>query len=375
VTNSAGARQSATATVTLTSGYFTPSGALNSPRVYHTATLLKNGSVLVIGGLNGASGQALATAELFNPANGAWTSTGSMTTARYGHAATLLPDGKVLVLGGASLTTAEIYDPDTGMFGATGNMNTPRDWPIAVTLASGEVLVVEGDFRAGPPEPPAASEIFDQTTGTFSLTGSISTRRSGGDAVRLQGGGVLIPSGLAVYDIGNSYYGDSELYTPSVGTFSPTGAMITPRDMYSAVLLSNGSVLVAGGRRNISHDVDVSLASAEIFDPNTQTYVATGNLSAARALLTATTLPSGDVLIAGGGQDGGTGYPILPGNLILPSSSAELYDPITKTFGATGAMSTNRYAHTATLLEDGTVLIAGGFTAGNLVTSSTEIYH
>jgi len=376
VTNATGATQSATATVTLTSGYFTPSGALGSPRVYHTATLLKNGTVLVVGGLNGASGQALDTAELFSPANGTWTYTGSMTTARYGHAATLLLDGKVLVSGGASpsLTTAEIYDPDTGMFTTTGNMNTPRDWPVAVTLASGEVLVVEGDFKTGPPDPPPASEIFAETTGTFSPTGSMAMRRSGGDAVSLKGGGVLIPSGLTAYDIGNSYYGDSELYAPSVGTFAPTGAMITPRDVYGAVLLSNGSVLVAGGRRNISHDVDVSLASAEIFDPHTQTYVATGNLLAARALLTATTLPTGEVLIAGGGQEGGAGYPIL-GDLILPVTSAERYDPIAKTFGATGAMSTNRYAHTATLLQDGTVLIVGGFTAGGLVTSSTEIYH
>ena len=102
-------------------------GALSTARDYHTATLLPNGKVLVVGGYNGSY---LSSAELYDPVTGTWTATGALSTARRSHAATLLPNGKVLVAGGWNgsipLSSAELYDPATGVWTATGALNTAR---------------------------------------------------------------------------------------------------------------------------------------------------------------------------------------------------------------------------------------------------------
>ena len=101
-------------------------GSLNTARGHHTATLLTDGKVLVAGGKNSA-GNALATAELYDPASETWTFTGSLNLARSGHAAILLANGKVLVVGGSGAeTSAELYDPTSGTWTPTGNLNASK---------------------------------------------------------------------------------------------------------------------------------------------------------------------------------------------------------------------------------------------------------
>ena len=98
------------------SGTWASTGALNTPRTAHTATLLANGQVLVAGGED-SGGTLIASAELYNPATGKWTVTGSLATPRYDHTATLLANGEVLIAGGVNGTytaTAELYNPSTG---------------------------------------------------------------------------------------------------------------------------------------------------------------------------------------------------------------------------------------------------------------------
>ena len=141
------------------------------------------------------------------------------------------------------------------------------------------------------------------------------------------------------------------------GTWAATGSLITPRSRHTATLLPNGKVLVAGG------DNYGPPASAELYDPATGTWTATGSLATARSYHTATLLPNGKVLVAGGY---GGNYP--PGAL----ASAELYDPATETWTATGSLTNGRYYHTATLLPNGKVLVAGGSDAENL--ASAELY-
>jgi len=124
--------------------------------------------------------------------------------------------------------------------------------------------------------------------------------------------------------------------------FEETGSLATARYFHTATLLPNGKVLVAGGAIGYT-----PLASAELYDPATGTWTATESLHTARFFHTATLLPNGKVLVAGGA---GNGY----------LASAELYDPATETWTATGSLHTARDLHTATLLPNGKVLVAGG---------------
>ena len=132
------------------------------------------------------------------------------------------------------------------------------------------------------------------------------------------------------------------------GTFTTTGSMTTVREAPTATLLPSGKVLIAGGT-----DGHFTIGSAELYDPRTGTFTATGSMTTPRAGHTATLLANGRVLITGGVQTLVDG----PGSTL---SSAEIYDPATETFAPTGNMSVGRGFHTATLLANGKVLIAGG---------------
>jgi hypothetical protein len=148
----------------------------------------------------------------------------------------------------------------------------------------------------------------------------------------------------------------AQLYDPVSGTFSVTGAMADP-DHSTATLLMNGKVLFAGGV-----SVGRSL-TAELYDPAAGTFAFTGNMASRRVWQTATLLPDGTALIAGGETDSCTGnFCGFAGSV----ASAELYDPLSGTFRPTGSMTVPRGVHTATLLDDGRVLIAGGVYYGGI---------
>lgn len=226
-------------------GSFKATGRMTTGRGRHTATLLLNGKVLIIGGASdGVYGTGFsASAELYDPTAGVFNSTGSMAAARFGHTATLLKNGKVLVVGGtgsyssSSFSTAEIYDPATGQFSLTGSTVTPRYGHSATLLADGKVLItggtglVNGQFGV-------SSELYDPATGSFSATGQMGVMRAEHTATLLPNGMVLVAGGGSA---------TAELYDPSTKLFSPTGGMETERTGHSATLLSNGKVLVAGG--------------------------------------------------------------------------------------------------------------------------------
>ena len=256
-----------------------------------------------------------------------WTATGSLAKGRYDHTATLLPSGKVLVAGGYArprpyeLASAELYDPASGTWTATGSLAHARTLHTATLLQNGMVLVAGGygkqkNFRS--------AELYDPTSGSWFATGRLGTSRARHTATLLPDGKVLVVGGnLSIRPF--SYLASAELYDPASGTWTATGSLATGREYHTATLLPNGMVLVAGGFNGSE------LASAELYDPASGTWTATESLPTVRRIHTAALLPNGKVLVAGGYALGGA------------LASAELYDPASGTWTATGSLDTARY--------------------------------
>ena len=383
---------------------FVGTGALNTNRQNHTATVLPNGKVLVAGGED-SNGNPLASAELYDPASGTWTTTGSLNKARYkhtatllpngkvlvagggmgsgmggqrravrsgqpdldhdrlaalrryGHTATLLPNGKVLVAGGAGSggspqRNAALYDPATGKWTTTGSLNRARHRHTATLLPNGKVLVTgTADDNSWPP----LSELYDPAGGTWAVTGSPDTLRYAHTATLLPNGKVLVAGG----DDGANYLASAELYDPASGVWAATGSLHTAREWHTATLLPNGKVLVAGGTDASSG----ALASGELYDPASGAWTTTGPLNTPRDCHTATLLPSGKVLVAGGENSNGNAL-----------AGAELCDPASGAWTNTGLLNTAHYMHTATLLPNGQVLVAGGWIGSSGVLASAGLY-
>ena len=362
---------SATTTTAQTPGTWTATGSMSVARqAYFTATLLTNGKVLVAGGSDGAA--ALSSAELYDSSTGTWTPTASMSTARVGHTATLLPDGKVLVAGGQSTTvhsTAELYDPVTGLWTLTGSMNVPRSFHVGTLITggplSGMVIIAAGSSEGGGGSNNLVSaELYDPSTRLWAYTGNMTVERyfELHSQTALPDGSVLIMGGTDCCPY--HWLNEAELYVSVSQTWTPTSSKTTPAKGRS-VLLPDGKVLVAGGVRG-TQPTAVNVASAELFDSSTGTWTATASMSTDRNGHTLTALPSGQVLVAGG-TSGGWG-------VCNDLTSAELYDSGADTWFLTGNMSAARSLFTATLLPNGQVLAAGGADCEGNILSSAELY-
>jgi Galactose oxidase, central domain/Kelch motif len=237
---------------------------------------------------------------------------------------------------------------------ATGDMIKARFHQTATLLPDGKVLVAGGgDNRDGSTFPVASAELYDPGTGSWTATGNMATVREGHTATLLPDGKVLVAGGTGK-SIGNSSpsLASAELYDPSSGSWAATGNMNGARTDQTATLLPDGKVLVAGGSGNGNSNNDRSLASAELYDPSSGSWTATGNMAAGRTAQTATLLHDGKVLVAGGNNDS-------------QLTSAELYDPGSGSWTASGNMAGymgnqgNAASQTATLLPDGKVLVVG----------------
>ena len=319
-------------------GSWSYTGSLNEPRYNHTATLLADGKVLVVGG----SAAAGAIAELYDPDTGKWNATGGLNVPRASHTATLLADGKVLVAGGArGLNSAELYDPVTGTWSITGSLNVSRGGATATLLGNGKVLVAAGIEVTGFDDYITldTAELYDPESGTWSFTGNLNLFDENYSTTLLQNGKVLVLGGA----------GSAGLYDPDLGTWSTIDSLSTNgRYHHTATLLPDGRVFIVGGAK-----VGGSLNTAQFYDPDTETLSSTGHLNRARFDHTATLLPDGKVIVAGGSSHNASGFePYL--------AKSELYDPETGTWSFTSKLKTPRNRHTATLLADGKVLLVGG---------------
>ena len=360
-----------TALVTVTSSGFVPTGSMHAARTGHTATLLKDGKVLIVGGGD-------ATAELFDPASGTFSLTGPPLEGRLHATATLLSDGRVLIAGGLGLTagldghllllsTAEIFDPETGTFSSTGTMVQARQQHTATLLADSRVLIA-GGYR-GNICFTASAELFDPVTRTFSSTGSMRSERVGHTASLLASGEVLVAGGSngCAPDSSDDPPWDplfAEMYEPNTGGFQEAGNMSTTRIHHVAVHLPTGKVLVLGGIPQVQNlqEQPPNPSYAELYDPVAHVFSPITGLTISQTGYTGTLMPSGMILIVGGGDASGT------------TAEVRLLDPASGVLTLTGALDTARGGHTATLLQDGRVLVTGGTDASGNALATAELY-
>ena len=177
----------------------------------------------------------------------------------------------------------------------------------------------------------------------------------------------LVTGGL---DVSRTVLASTDLYDPTAGTFSATGSMTTARYEHTTTLLPSGMVLIAGGH---PRGFGTVISAADLYDPAAETFSATGSMTAARYEHTATLLPNGMVLIAGGSSFD-IGAPPSEHAEKFALSAAELFDPSVGTFTSTGSMAVARLWHTAALLSNGRVLIAGGVDDNGGILASAELY-
>lgn len=355
---------------------------MTAPRALHAAVALHDGRVLICGGTSNANvGGVLQTAEIYDPIARTFTPTGAMTAARQGHTATVFPDGRVLIVGGSQnigfrseLASAEIYDLNSGSFRATGSMTTPREGHTATLLRDGRVLIAGGSPNGTTTT--ASAEVYDSRTGSFTAIAPMGVPREAHSATLLKNGRVLMagggrggmPGGYIAYETG-------EIFDPVSNTFSTLAAhMITDRVGLAASLLDDGRVLLAGGKSSKIHSPFgganlfwlAPLDTAEVYDPESSSFRAVGRMQATHYLGVATKLNNGMVLITGGWT--------AIGGTIGGVRTADLFDPIHNIFSGGGDLHVARLNQTATLLAGGDVMVAGGLDGDGNVTPTVEFY-
>ncbi len=326
-----------------------------SARIGAVAILLKNGKVLIAGGLD-SQFHAIAEAELYSPAKNRFVATrAAMNQARYLACGALLANGRVLIAGGAgedgrALAEAELYVPRKRKFVPSSHrMTIARVGASATPLADGRILITGGvDDQLNNL---STAELYDPRTDTFTpSTNEMSYAAGYSPAVPLPNGEVLVP-GIE----------SGDLYDPVRDSFEAIDSFIPePLRNPTASLLGTGNVLIAAGE-----SLDVT-GSADLFQPTTNVFVASNatSIGGDREGATATTLGDGRVLFAGGTDEQS-----------VPLDSAELYDPTADGFIASGSvMSDSRQYATATPLKGGEVLIAGGFDAEGRIVATADLY-
>jgi hypothetical protein len=299
---------------------------------------------------------------------GAFAPIGSLPSSARNAVSLLLASNMVLIVGGidssSRLTSLLMYNPNTETFSDVGAMDAPYD--TATLLNDGNVLIAGGGSfvsTGSGSDVLTTAELYDPATGGLTDTGPALQGVIAPAAVRLSDGRVLLAGGK-IYNQGGAPTAAAEIYNPSSGTFSFTGSMTTPRYNHSATLLQDGDVLIAGG--SASSVTGVPLATAELYNPASGTFSAIGRMNTAHANHTATLLADGRVLIAGGSNQ-----PPTAKNSV--TAVAETYDPSNRTFARTGAMQAPREFHQATRLSNGEVMVAGGDDSLNVL-ASTEVY-
>ena len=332
-----------------------PTSAMHVARASFASVRLDDGRVLIAGGML-RNHAWLSDAEVYDARRDTFDPTGPMIVARSSPAAALLPDGRVLIAGGWAATgptaRSEVYDPARGQFVETGSMHVARAGHTATPLPDGTVLIAGGSRDEAAVE--ASAEIYDPHTGRFTPTGAMHEARVAHTATAIADGRVLIAGGQGD---GRDSLRSTEIYDAAARAFERGPAMREPRSKHAATLLADGSVLVTGG--SSTYDWSARLSDTERYVPGSNAFVPAAPMHAVRFKHAGDTvrLANGDVLVAGG------------------DAHAEVYDARHDRFSVVpGTLGSARNLGAAVLLDDGSVLIAGGYDSVNpLPTTPTAL--
>ncbi len=332
-----------------------PAGALAQGRIWHTASLLPGGCVLVVGGMDPRPPDAFSfpSAELWDPACRCFQPAGELIRGRLSHTATALADGRVLVTGGRVVLgpsnsapeaqpSVEIWDPASRTFSRAGAMSEGRSHHTATLLDSGDVLII-GESGA---------EVWNPATGAFSGAGTLIAPRSVHTSTLLPDGRVLVIGGYTPNGVGHrSNAPTAELWNPRTLAFEPAGVAFNARTGHTATVLRDGRVLVVGGVGGDGQPV----RAAEVWDPGSRSFAVVGLSASQLGSHTAAMLADGRVLLIGSIFD-------------EEDTGTQVFDPGEGAFSRAGSPIDPRNVHTATQLPDGRILLIGGFGAGETLT-------
>lgn len=330
--------------------------ALSTRRTEHSATLLADGRLLMMGG-SPDPGPVEPVGEVYDPATNAWTSTGSTVVPRYRHGAALLPSNHVVIAGGdewypAIPDVALRFDPVSLVWAPLGApLITHHQYGTLTMLPSGKLLLAGGfDPSAGTGGTTNATcEVLSVTDGRWTYGGSFTVMQQGSSTQ-------VLPSGRVLLAGTDQAFRSAEVYDPATNQSSATGPMTIPRPAPALALLRSGKVLAAGGPQQTG-------PSAEIFEPDTMTWRATQGPALLRVACRLTVLANGHVLLTGGTNP-----------VTLSQNQAEIFDPDLEVWRPTAPMIRRREGHVAVLLADGKVLVAGGNNSSCCTEASAEIY-
>jgi len=348
-----------------------PTPPVAAPNVASTSSDLATtqGDVLIVGGVTTYNTQAVL--EFYNPVSQKFKNTGYSGGPSGFTALEIFSGphpGQILVAGGANGTatisttglmtfkvsvprSAQLYNFSSHVLSETGSLNDGRLLDTATLLPNGKVLIAGGFDKSG--NPLASTELYDPSTGKFSLAASMTMRRAMHTATLLDDGTVLLAGG--VNDAQGDIFGNAEIYDPTTGTFTATPGQMPQGDGvagHTATLLATGNVLIAGGFNafvsgGVVSAIYTTVNTALLYDPTSKQFTTTGNLIDYPAMHSATLLANGTVLIAGGYS--GQAFWDLNGKVQGADQSgvldsAEVYNPATGTFTCIGGVKNNACA-------------------------------
>jgi N-acetylneuraminic acid mutarotase len=327
---------------------------MNDARRGPTLTTLRDGRVLAIGGVPNSGTAVSASTEVYDPRTGWWSRSGALRTPGLDYTATLLSDGRVIVIGGfdinsthGPLESTEVYDPATGVWCTGASMGVPRYLHSAVALKDGRVLVVGGANAGGSGDGILASaEIYDPSTRSFTPAHPMHHPRYGAAATALPDGTVLVTGGGSTISTMMS----TEIYDPLHDIWTDGPDMSAARWRHTATLVS---VPVHGSQSLPLTEVVVTggtwVPNTDVYDVASHMWRRAADLPEVLQSDTVTALADGRVLVAGG---------VAPGAVV---NSTEIFQPLTGEWSAAAPMSVGRCDHAAALLSDGRVVVAGGW--------------